>query len=243
MIVSLAEIAKALKTKQKYWIVLTGDSITSCEWVHPNWREITEYVIKKEVTKFMEGDWAAADWGIRCFNFAYDGATTRDILARNPDLLGVKPDLVMSLMGGNDRLFDIPVPEHITNIETIVKCLTDSGAKVVWCTSTPSLPGWKKNDEYIPYARATMKIKGTSGAQFVDLFSLYRVFPLKRIFTFISEDNPVAGVKAGDLDPDHPNQLGNAYIAQVILKEVFSIDFDAELYMKSTLSGEKYPRY
>lgn len=43
------EIKNALKTNGKYWIAFVGDSITSTEWVHPNWREIVEYVLKEEM--------------------------------------------------------------------------------------------------------------------------------------------------------------------------------------------------
>ena len=75
------------------------------------------------------------------------------------------------------------------------------------------------------------------------MFNLYKRFPLEKFFTFISEENPVAGIKEGEIDPDHPNQLGNAYIAKLILEEVFSLDFNPEIYINDTLKGEKYPKY
>jgi len=118
--IALQEISETIKSKGRYWIAFTGDSITSCEWVHPNWREIVEYVLQNELTDYLKNDWKTGEWGIKGFNFAYDGATT--------------------------------------NLQ-------------------------------------------------------------------------------------HPNQLGNAYIAKVILKEVFGIEFDPELYWKDTLEGEKYPKY
>lgn len=240
--ISLKDIAIQVKSKNKFWVVFTGDSITSCEWVHPNWREIVEYVLKEEITKQLKGDWKTSEWGIRGLNFAYDGASTADILDKIEDLLLVKPDLVISVMGENDRLFNIPVKRHVENINKIIRKLTDSGSKVVWCTSSPSLRG-KRNLEYKPYAKATMKIASGKGTQIIDLFDIYKKFPLEKIFTFVSEENPIAGYKAGDRDLDHPNQLGNAYIAKVILKNVFSLGFDPEKYIGDTLAGEKYPKY
>lgn len=239
---NISELAKTLKKENKFWIVFTGDSITSCEWVHPNWREIVEYVLKEETTKRLKGDWKNSEWGIRGFNFAYDGATTGDILNKIDNLLLVKPDLVISVMGGNDRLFNIPVKKHVENIGKIIKILTKSGSKVAWCTSTPSLQG-RRNREYEPYAKETAKIAGGKNVQIIDLFNIYKRFSPERLFTYVSEGNPVAGVKKGEIDPDHPNQLGNAYIAKVILKEVFSLDFDPEKYISDTLKGEKYPGY
>ena len=240
---SISEIARKVKKENKFWVVFTGDSITSCEWVHPNWREIVEYVLKEETTKVLKEDWKSSEWGIRAFNFAYDGATTADILDKIDNLLLVKPDLVVGLMGGNDRLFDIPVTKHTDNIEKIINKLTASGAKVVWCTSTPSLDKKRRDVEYESYAAACMKIKPQEKVKFLDMFNLYKRFPLEKFFTFISEENSVAGIKEGEIDPDHPNQLGNAYIAKLILEEVFSLDFNPEIYINDTLKGEKYPKY
>jgi len=50
-------------------------------------------------------------------------------------------------------------------------------------------------------------------------------------------------LEGGESDLEHPNQLGNAYIAKIILKEVFDIDFDADKYIRETFEGLKYPGY
>ena len=236
--ISLSDIANQVKSKNKYWIVFTGDSITSTEWVHPNWREIVEYVLKEELTKEMD-EWKAPSWGIRTFNFAYDGATTADILERVDLMKLVQPDLSISVMGSNDHRTKIGVPEHIENIKKIVEKLKTN---VVWCTSTPA-NDQNENEKYEPYAKGTMQIPQNEKLQLIDLFSKYRGFPLEKFFTFKSEEIPLEGIKSGDADVWHPNQLGNAYIAKVILKEVFSIDFDPEKYIQETLAGEKYPGY
>jgi len=64
---------------------------------------------------------------------------------------------------------------------------------------------------------------------------------MKKIFTFISEENIEEGIKEGEVDLQHPNQLGNAYIAMVILKEVFGIKFDPEKYWKNNQKVVKFP--
>lgn len=88
-----------------------------------------------------------------------------------------------------------------------------------------------------------MKIPDSESFQKVDMFSIYKKFPLEKIFTFKSEGNPEEDIKEGDPDLQHPNQLGNAYIAKVVFKEVFGTEFDTELYWQTTLAGEKFPKY
>ena len=205
LMISLNEIAQTLKSNQKYWIVFTGDSITSCEWVHPNWRNILIYVLQTETTKVLKGDWKTSEWGIKGFNFAYDGATTADILAKTGDILLVKPDLVIGLIGGNDPTFNISVPEHVENIKKIVAKLN---TKVVWCTSTSAGKDSKKNSQYGPYANASMQIPEDGNLQLVDMFNIYKNFPTEKFFTFVSEENPPEAIKEGEPDLQHPNQQG-----------------------------------
>jgi hypothetical protein len=232
-----------LHTTGKYWIVFTGDSITSCEWVHPNWRDIVIYVLHHEATDQLGGDWKTAEWGIRGFNHAYDGATTRDITERLDDVLMVRPQLLIGLMGGNDPALGVSVDESLQNISTITDAAIAGGAEVIWCNSTSAGNGSKKNAEYEPYARAFMALPEKPGLTKIDMFSKYQAFPTEKFFTFESEENPVEGIAAGELDLHHPNQLGNAYIAKVILSEVFGIAFDPEKYITTNLSGAKYPEY
>jgi hypothetical protein len=113
----------------------------------------------------------------------------------------------------------------------------------VWCTSIPAYYRADKNKEYEPYAKATMAIEKSMGVQIINMFEKYKQFDLDRFFTFKSEENPEERVKEGDLDFWHPNQLGNAYIAKIILGEVFGVEFDPEKYIKENLAGEKYPGY
>ena len=236
--VNFEDIKNQIDTNGKYWIAFVGDSITSCEWVHPNWREIVEYVLQSKMTDYLGGDWEASEWGIKGFNFGYDGATTKDILGRVEDIRKITPDLVIGLMGGNDPTFGISVSESIDNINAFIEKIKTN---VVWCNSTPAGQGSKKNDQYKPYAKEFMETSKIVNIQKIDMFNIYQKFDTKRFFTFISEENPIEGIKDGEDDLQHPNQLGNAYISKVILKEVFDINFDPEKYWQDTLNGEKLP--
>ena len=230
----------SLEKDGKYWIAFVGDSITSCEWVHPNWREIVEYVLQCEMTDVLN-DWQKAEWGIRGFNFALDGATTKDILDLQVERVKlIKPELIIGLMGGNDPTFSISVDESVKNIRKIVESVE---TEVVWCNSTPAGIGSKKNVQYEPYAKAFMAMLEMENLQKIDMFSIYAKFETNKFFTFVSEENPVEGVKAGEIDQQHPNQLGNAYIAKVILDKIWGIKFDPEKYIKTTKLGYKMPEY
>lgn len=225
--INLSDIQQKIESNGKYWIAFVGDSITSCEWVHPNWREIVEYVLKAK----LDGD-----WGLRCFNFGYDGSTTKDILEKVDYINSVNPDLVIMMIGGNDPFLNISVTDHIKNINEIKEKIDTN-----LVLSTDNKP-W--NDvavsKYLPYINADIN---SGFDNFINLFNRSDSFPKERIYTFSSEENPIENIKEGDLDYWHPNSLGNAYIAKVILKEVFDIDFDPEIYIEDIKSGEKLPRY
>lgn len=242
--VALEDIKTQIQQQGKFWISFVGSSTTSCEWVHPNWREIVEYVVKQEVTKLFGDDWKTPSWKIRTFNNGYDGATTKDIVEKLPDILLVHPDLVIGMIGGNDPLFNIDIATHLENIKTILDTVTQSGVKIVWSTSQGAGKGSHKITQMKPYADAVMQtFHNSDNMQMVDMYSRYLQFPSEKIFTFRSEAIPLENVKEGDPDLIHPNQLGNAYIAKVFLEEVFGIAFDPEKYMETTLAGEKYPQY
>jgi len=195
------------------------------------------------MTKLLKGDWKTSEWGIKGFNFAYDGATTKDILEKIDDVLLVEPQLVIGIIGGNDPVLGVSVDESVENIKKISELVTSAGSKLVWCSSTPAGKDSKKNPEYEPYAKAFMRISDNKDFYKIDMFNLYQKYPTERFFTFTSEENPIEEIKEGEPDLQHPNQLGNAYIAKVVLKEAFGIAFDPEKYIKETLEGKKYPGY
>jgi hypothetical protein len=91
--------------------------------------------------------------------------------------------------------------------------------------------------------KASLSLFPVKGVKLINLFELYSQYDLKKFFTFISSGNEDLEIKPGEIDFLHPNQLGNAYIAKIILKEAFSVNFDPETYIKDTLAGEMFPKY
>lgn len=232
----LDKVKEELKLNGKYHIAFVGDSLTSCEWIHPNWREIVEYVLKEELQKNTE-NWRLPSWGLRCFNCGYDGATTKDILNRSEEIVGLKPNLVIGLMGGNDPLFGIEAESSKENISKIFEKFDENGIDYAWATSLPDLRK-NKNETYKEYRRMTLDLKKT-----LDLYEWYQQWNLEYFFTFRSEENVDEGISKGEIDPTHPNQLGNAYVAKYFLKELFGINFYPDKFIEDTLNGEKYPGY
>jgi len=232
-------VKKKLEESGKYWITFVGDSITSTEWVHPNWREIVEYALKNELSKVMS-DWKKPSWGVRCFNWGLDGSTSSDIVERFEEITVNKPNLMIVMIGANDPPLGVNMQTHQQNIEKIVELAKEKNIELVLCTNNNP---WneKSSEEYRPYAESDRKI---TGVKLVDVFSESTDFPKERIYTFISEtDIPEENIKKGDKDYWHPNPLGNAYIAKVILKEIFGIEFDPEKYIETNTMGYKYPEY
>lgn len=238
----LQEIKKSLISGEKVNIVFIGDSITSCEWVHPNWREIVEYVLKEEITSQVP-DWKIPSWGIRCFNFAYDGSATEDILGFMPGILNAKPYLAVFLLNTNDRHRKVPLELFEKRVQQILDELSANCKFVLFGNAIPG--NRKEYNEYSreAYAGVAKKLKLKENVLFVDTFSEFGKFDLSKLFTFKSEGNEHLGLKKGDIDYVHPNQLGNAYIAKVFLEHAFGISFDPERFMKETLAGEMFPGY
>ncbi|QQS39128.1 SGNH/GDSL hydrolase family protein [Candidatus Woesebacteria bacterium] len=236
------EIIRSLRTGGKYYISFTGDSIASCEWVHPNWRDIVIYVLQCEFTKYMDGDWKTVEWGLKGFNFAYDGSTTSDIVTKTDEIMMVNPNLVICLMGGNDKTYHVTPEQSVENIMKFSKTINDSRVKVAWSNTIASI-STQINTKYKPYTHLFMQIPDTTSFFKIDMFGKYSAFPVEKFFTFISEEIPEENVKEGDPDVWHPNQLGNSYIAKVILDTIFGIDFDPEKYITDTLLGKKHPGY
>jgi len=237
----LKQIQAHIQAGKLFRIVFVGDSLTSCEWVHPNWREIIEYVLKQELGKSME-DWKLPSWNIRCINSGLDGSTTSDFLTRLDEyVLQFDPQLTFIMLGGNDRFFIDP-SDTKGNLLKIIRAVQYSGSTVI--LSTEPVTASEAYDHDKEGMQKDIRILAQEADYFVDMYEKTKDIPLDRIYTFHEEEgNEECGINPGGIDFVHPNSLGNAYIAQVFLKELFTIDFDPEKYMKDVASGEKYPRY
>ncbi len=231
-----------------YHIVFLGDSITSTEWVHPNWREIVEYVLKQELGSLGSGEfgWKLAEWGIRCFNSGFDGATLKDMYERlETDVILHKPELVIVCGGDNDMHLGRSSAECATTLKEMLDALVHRVPGLIYM-SPPSGPPERVADEValVEYMKPSIALFPIKDIQYVDLFSLYQQYPLSRCYTFISEEgNPYAGIEPGGIDWLHPNQLGNAYIAKIVLEHGFGITFAPELYIKENNECKMFPSY
>jgi lysophospholipase L1-like esterase len=244
MYLDVNKIKDILLNKDHFRIVFLGDSITSTEWVHPNWREIVEYVLKDKLTNVM-GDWKIPSWKVRGINCGFDGSTSLDHLERlESEVLDYKPDLIISLFGGNDLYFGISPKEHKENIIKLINKIKAEVPYLIFCSSIACGKNETiKNKEYLKYVEELKNFFPIDDVLYIDLYNKYAQFELNKFYTFISEGNEVVGIKTGDLDFLHPNQLGNAYIAKIILEDGFGIEFDPEKYIRETAEGKMFPGY
>jgi len=238
----LADMKKNLLAAKNINIVFIGDSITSTEWVHPNWREMIEYALKEELAAEIK-EWKTPSWNIRCFNCGFDGSTTKDILGMLDDrILSVKPTIAIYIENTNDMHHNTTPEEHKKDVETLIAGLSKVCDIVILASAIPG-----DNKEYsatiLKYVNSVKKIKFGKKTLFVNTFDEYSKYDLKKFFTFVSEGNESLGIKSGEIDFCHPNPLGNAYIAKIILEKVFRIKFNPEKYIVDTLRGEMFPKY
>ncbi len=238
----LEQLTNTLKNERSYRIVFLGDSITSAEWIHPNWRDVIEYVLKEELSEKLN-DQDLPYWGIRCINSGFEGSTTRDWLSKiKTDVLDYKPDMVIVMGTINDADLEIPSDETKNNIEQLLNALTPNVISVIYSTDLAT-----NNDDYNQkYQEHLSKVTSLfprNNVLFINMYEEFKKLDLNRFFTFKSPGNDVVGIKLGDLDFIHPNQLGNAYIAKVILDKVFSIKFNPEKYIRENNEGKMFPSY
>jgi len=220
-------------------ITFLGDSITSTEWIHPNFREITEYVLKNELSKSEKGE--LASWNIRTFNCGFDGSTTRDILERLENyVLPLQTNILFYEIGVNDGAYNVPIEEFNQNIHSILEKL--NGIDNIYLLTPPYSLSESINKRYEPYKEKVENLSRELGIELIDLNKYFKQLDLSKIYTFKSEGNVVEGISEGQIDPEHPNILGNAYIAKYIL-EKFDIEFDPEKYSRELGKGLKYPVY
>jgi len=237
----LDTIRKKLEASGIYRIVFVGDSLTSTEWVHPNWREIVEYVLKAELEKQIS-DWKIPSWQIRTINSGLDGATTSDIVQKLDEyVFKYTPDLMMLMIGGNDLYFLTP-EETSQNFKTIIESCHEKGIKIALSTDLRLFNS--EHDEKDQDVREIIRTFKDKVDVFTDLHELMREEPLEEFFTFISENgNKDAGIEPGGIDYCHPNSYGNAVMAKYFLKSIFGISFDPITYMKDVNSGIMFPNY
>ncbi len=237
----LQTIKSALESKKSFKIAFTGASITSAEWIHPNWREIIEYVLKEELTKQFD-NWKIPSWYIRCFNYGFDGSTTGDI--KEFVTMGTIPtdfDLVIYLLSNNDSYIKTSTDQYTLNVrETISKF----SCPIIFCSGLAANNPDVNSTYQKTYYQSFLNLSSKSDLIVIDLFKETQKTDLARFYTLINvPGNKVAGIKPGEKDSAHPNRLGNAYIAKIILETAFQILFNPEKYLQDLKNDIMFPAY
>lgn len=236
------KIRKKLEESGSYKIAFLGDSITSAEWVHPNWRDIVEYVLKENLRNDVK-DWKKVSWGIRCINAGFDGATTNDLLnLLQENVLEYKPDMVIVMATSNDVILGVSLDQHKINLTKILDSITANVSEIIYCTDICS-GNTDYNNKYELYVKEAISLFPRDNVGLINTFEEFGKFDLSSFFTFDSEGNEEVGIDSGETDFIHPNQLGNAYIAKIILEKVFGMKFNPERYMEGTAAGLMFPGF
>jgi lysophospholipase L1-like esterase len=266
----LETILDKIMQEKEFTIAFWWDSLVSTERIHPNFRDIIEYVLKSELEPLVLArfqSWAYTEdsfagqylpWedlnsykrrppsrNIRFLNLARDGSTTRDRLQCKDRRLEkhANIDLLLVMGTANDIYYNLPFDETSTNLESLFAYFRELDR--VWqALFIPSpYPYWSSENvinEKQRYGDIVEKAK--------DILQSDRGFSLWDETQKLSDEEYKSffGMENsnGSLDRDHPNILGNAYIAQQFLQHIFGIAFDYKLYVKEVLEQKhKFPLY
>ncbi len=241
--VLIKSIISKINDGKIFKVVFLGDSLTSAEWVHPNWREIIEYVVKYKLEPQFK-DWWMSHWNLRFINSGVDGGTTKDFLEYlKNEVLGYEADLVICMGTDNDRDNKMTIEEQVQNVNEIKNILEEKVSHFVYATDTASLDP-RKDLEYSKYVNRILELPVRKNEIFINMLEEFSKFDLNSFFTFkLGDEAADMGYTKGEIDPVHPNPLGNAYIAKIMLDKIFGFQFDPERYLQDLLSGEKTPSF
>jgi acyl-CoA thioesterase-1 len=183
-------------------IVAFGDSLTAGYGAGPG----------QSYPDFLQEKLAKNGYNYRMVNLGVSGNTTKDGLARLPDVLRLKPQLVIVGFGGNDGLRGVPVAEIRENLSQILVALQRAHAKVLLAGIT--LPP-NYGEVYVTNFNAV----------YPDLARQYHV-PL---VPFILQD---VWDRPGMMQADgiHPTGEGNALVALNILPAVLPLLHKSEAH-------------
>jgi len=233
------KILNILKSGNEFKIVFVGDSLTSAEWVHPNWRSVFEYILKFSFEEFKDEDWWIPEWNLKFFNYSLDGASTREFIKQvSISKQEVNPDLYIIMGTSNDIELNISVEEHVENIKEIFKIV--EGKDVVYSPNIYSNEN-NLNNRYEEYVTKVINLEVPFNINLINGHKIFRNYPTKKIYTLDLEQQCINS-KHIQKDLVHPNSLGNVYIAKMFLEELYGIEVDPERYLVSLRSDKiKYP--
>jgi acyl-CoA thioesterase-1 len=171
-------------------IAAFGDSLTAGFGAEPGY----------SYPDFLQKDLDAAHLAWRVVNAGISGDTTTDGLNRLPEVLALKPRIVILEFGGNDGLRGLPLETTRSNLDQMIAGLQSGGARVV-------LAGMTLPPNYGPeYIRGFEKIYKDLGAKYKPVLI---PFLLEGVAT-----NPSLMQR----DLLHPTAQGNEIVARTVLR-------------------------
>jgi acyl-CoA thioesterase-1 len=118
-------------------IAVLGDSLS----VSPSRQSSFPTVLQRRLEKRHDG------WEV--LNFGRNGDVTAQGLARLPEVMARKPEILVLALGANDGLRGVPVDVVARNLETIVERARGGGARVLLCgMEAPPIGGWRYSLEF-----------------------------------------------------------------------------------------------
>ena len=114
-----AELAK--KSDGRPVLVCFGDSLTAGLGTGAG----------QSYPEYLQGDLDALGYHYRVVNEGVSGNTTKDGVARLPEVLALKPQIAVVEFGGNDGLRGLRIEDSQANLDAIVRTLEGAGVKVV----------------------------------------------------------------------------------------------------------------
>ena len=244
-------LLKHLKAGKEFKIAFIGDSLTSCEWIHPNWRDTFEYILKFGFVEFEGKDAYLPEWLLKFYNYSLDGASTREFLLQSEKAIKeVNPDLVIAMGTSNDYELKISIAEHKTNIEKMFKLLGKSVGHFVYSPDLYS-GDTKLNEAYEEYILSLMQIPTEKNQIIVNGYDIFSFYPYREFYTLEKDITELTDEEKEDaikgklaIDYVHPNILGNIYIAKMFLENIFGIEVDPDVYLKDLRTDRvKLPRW
>ena len=212
---------KKFKDYENLIVLLIGSSITSQEWCHPNWHDWMEYTFRQDE------NWDKA-WKRKIINTARDGASISHYLNNfDTEILRFKPDLVIESLGVNSIIPDLDEAKTQKEIYELNKRILGEGFELAtWSYQL----GSATYDERMKRLRDIHKELALElNYQFVDIYEEFKKYDLSKIFMFIHPwQNKPWGMKPGDVDFLHCNEVGNQIIAEKLLKELFDKEINRD---------------
>lgn len=228
---------KKFKEEDYLRIVLVGDSTTTQDWCHPNWVDWLNYTFHET------GDWNRV-WKRQIINAGRDGGDEQHFIKNfNNTVKANNPDLVICSLGLNQLIpeFDLDKAyEETDRLFGMIKGTNQSETDLaVW--SPYAIPNSKFEKNLNEINKVYKELAPKHDAIFIDMYSEFLKYDLKKLFTFTNNENKEWNIKENEPDFLHCNIVGNQIIAEKIAKEVFEIELlDWEFGTMTLQNLDKY---